>query len=153
GFCALAAGWCLLFFSLAGCKSPPYLAPALVPLALLHGVCLDAILYRRVGRRDRFLGVARQWLPYRATLPVLVFSLAGYLTTGMLGWEKWGWVLLEMGITLAAGAAWWKYGRWVSPPLAWSASAAATLAMMVVATRGVVVGFAARHTVGAIAKV
>jgi dolichol-phosphate mannosyltransferase len=153
GFCTLAAGWSLLFFSLAGCKSPPYLAPVLVPLALLHGACLDAILFRRVGRRDRFLGFARQWLPYRATLAVLAFSLAAYLTTGILGWEKWGWVLLELALTLAAGAAWWKYGRRLSPPLAWAACAAATLTMVVGAARDLVAGFATRHTVGAIAKV
>ncbi|HZU36838.1 MAG TPA: glycosyltransferase family 39 protein [Gemmataceae bacterium] len=33
-FFLLAAGWCVLFFSAAGCKRPAYILPALPPLAL-----------------------------------------------------------------------------------------------------------------------
>jgi dolichol-phosphate mannosyltransferase len=151
GFCALAVGWCLVFFSLSGCKSPLYVAPALAPLALMHGVCLDAILFRRVGRKDRFMGLARQVWPRRATLVVLLLSAAGYTAGGLLGWEDPAVVAAEVAVSLAAVAAWWRYGRYASPKLAWTACAAATVAMMVVSVRDLVAGFAARHSLEAIA--
>jgi 4-amino-4-deoxy-L-arabinose transferase-like glycosyltransferase len=37
GFALLAAGWCVLFFSLSGCKLPTYILPALPLLALALG--------------------------------------------------------------------------------------------------------------------
>jgi 4-amino-4-deoxy-L-arabinose transferase-like glycosyltransferase len=153
GFCTLAVVFCVAFFSLSGCKSPLYVAPALPPLALMHGVCLDAILFRRAGLRDRFLGYARQGLPRRATVGVLVLSAACYLVTGVLHWETWPVVLLETTATLAVLAAWWRFGPSASPRLAWGVCAAATLAMVVVSARDLVTGFASRHTVQAIARI
>jgi dolichol-phosphate mannosyltransferase len=44
GFCLLAAGWTVLFFSAAGCKRPVYLLPAFPPLALALGCYLDMLL-------------------------------------------------------------------------------------------------------------
>lgn len=41
GFCLLAGGWCVLFFSLSGCKLPTYILPAFPPLALALGYCLS----------------------------------------------------------------------------------------------------------------
>jgi hypothetical protein len=37
GFVLLAGGWCVLFFSLSGCKLPTYIMPAFAPLALALG--------------------------------------------------------------------------------------------------------------------
>jgi 4-amino-4-deoxy-L-arabinose transferase-like glycosyltransferase len=37
GFVLLAGGWCVLFFSLSGCKLPTYILPAFAPLALALG--------------------------------------------------------------------------------------------------------------------
>jgi 4-amino-4-deoxy-L-arabinose transferase-like glycosyltransferase len=37
GFCLLAGGWCVLFFSLSGSKLPTYILPAFGPLALARG--------------------------------------------------------------------------------------------------------------------
>jgi dolichol-phosphate mannosyltransferase len=37
GFILLAGGWCVLFFSLGGCKRPSYILPAIPPLALALG--------------------------------------------------------------------------------------------------------------------
>jgi 4-amino-4-deoxy-L-arabinose transferase-like glycosyltransferase len=37
GFCLLAGGWCVLFFSLSGSKLPTYVMPAFPPLALALG--------------------------------------------------------------------------------------------------------------------
>jgi 4-amino-4-deoxy-L-arabinose transferase-like glycosyltransferase len=40
GYLLLTAGWCVLFFSLSGCKLPTYILPAFPPLALAFGVFL-----------------------------------------------------------------------------------------------------------------
>jgi 4-amino-4-deoxy-L-arabinose transferase-like glycosyltransferase len=37
GFLLLAGGWCVLFFTLSGCKLPTYILPAFPPLALALG--------------------------------------------------------------------------------------------------------------------
>jgi 4-amino-4-deoxy-L-arabinose transferase-like glycosyltransferase len=37
GFCLLAGGWCVLFFSLSGSKLPTYILPAFAPLTLALG--------------------------------------------------------------------------------------------------------------------
>jgi hypothetical protein len=37
GYLLLAGGWCVLFFSLSGCKLPTYVLPAFPPLALALG--------------------------------------------------------------------------------------------------------------------
>ncbi len=44
GLFLLSFGWCLLFFSLAGCKRPTYVLPALPPLALALGCYLAALV-------------------------------------------------------------------------------------------------------------
>lgn len=58
GYLLLAGGWCVLFFSLSGCKLPTYILPAFPLLALACGSFLAA------GRWDRsrwVLGVALAW--------------------------------------------------------------------------------------------
>lgn len=47
GFALLSAGWCLLFFSLSGCKLPTYIMPAFPPLALALGCFLGERWTRR----------------------------------------------------------------------------------------------------------
>jgi 4-amino-4-deoxy-L-arabinose transferase-like glycosyltransferase len=42
GFTLLCGGWCILFFSLSGCKLPTYILPAFPPLALALGYYLVA---------------------------------------------------------------------------------------------------------------
>jgi 4-amino-4-deoxy-L-arabinose transferase-like glycosyltransferase len=46
GFFLSAGLWCFVFFSASGCKRPMYILPALPPLALALGCCLDAALPR-----------------------------------------------------------------------------------------------------------
>jgi hypothetical protein len=119
----------------------------------MHGVCLDAILFRRVGSKDRFLGYARQVLPRRATFVVLLLSIGCYAVMGVLEWETWGIVLLETALTLGVMAAWWRYGQHASPKVAWGVCAAATLVLVIVGERDMLVGFASRHSIDAISKV
>lgn len=60
GYLLLAGGWCVLFFSLSGCKLPTYILPAFPPLALAAG---------------HFL-VHTGWQQARATRPVLAGMIA-----------------------------------------------------------------------------
>jgi 4-amino-4-deoxy-L-arabinose transferase-like glycosyltransferase len=54
GFVLLAGGWCVLFFSLSGCKLPTYVLPAFPPLALALGRFLTATPW---GRGPRLAGL------------------------------------------------------------------------------------------------
>jgi 4-amino-4-deoxy-L-arabinose transferase-like glycosyltransferase len=47
GYLLLTAGWCVLFFSLSGCKLPTYVLPAFPPLALAFGVFLTHASWSR----------------------------------------------------------------------------------------------------------
>jgi 4-amino-4-deoxy-L-arabinose transferase-like glycosyltransferase len=53
GFFLWAGLWCFLFFSASGCKRAVYLLPALPPLALFLGRCLDLAVPRAAGRHLR----------------------------------------------------------------------------------------------------
>lgn len=46
-FFLIASAWCLLFFSLSGCKRPAYILPAMPLLALALGAYLDKLLPSR----------------------------------------------------------------------------------------------------------
>jgi hypothetical protein len=49
GFLLLSGGWCILFFSLSGCKLPTYVLPAFPPLALALGYYLASSRWARNG--------------------------------------------------------------------------------------------------------
>ncbi|HEY7156620.1 MAG TPA: glycosyltransferase [Gemmataceae bacterium] len=115
GFFLLAALWCLLFFSVSGCKRPAYILPAMPLLALALGCYLNIFVPR--GSR----------MAQRATLLVLLLSLgvlavAGFkqmiapglalflevLTLAVLGWfaarrVSWGVCVAVTFATLALG--------------------------------------------------
>jgi hypothetical protein len=55
GFFLLSGGWCLLFFSLSGCKLPTYILPGFPPLCLALGCFLTA---RGWDTRRPVIGVA-----------------------------------------------------------------------------------------------
>jgi 4-amino-4-deoxy-L-arabinose transferase-like glycosyltransferase len=60
GYLLLAGGWCVLFFSLSGCKLPTYVLPAFAPLCLAAGCGVAA----RQWHRSRWLiaATAGCWL-------------------------------------------------------------------------------------------
>jgi hypothetical protein len=70
GYLLLSAGWCILFFSLAGSKLPTYVLPAFVPLSLAGG-CFVA---RTEWHRSRWLTVvvALGWLLLAASHYIVV---------------------------------------------------------------------------------
>jgi dolichol-phosphate mannosyltransferase len=152
GYCMLAVSWSFLFLSLAGCKSPPYLAPLFAPLALLLGACIDAILFELQGRRDIYLDYVRQALPWRAVLFVLTVSAGSYVMISLLGWQTWGLAIVQAALSLALMIAWWRYGRHAPPRVAWAVCAVVTLLFVTFTMRDLLSGFASRHSPALIAR-
>lgn len=66
-FCLLAGGFCVIFFSLSGCKLPTYILPALPMLALALGVLLET---------GNGLFTKRQWLVGGTWLALMVIGHA-----------------------------------------------------------------------------
>lgn len=151
GFCTLAAGWCFLFFSLSGCKSPPYLAPALAPLALLVGACLEAVVFRPLACLSKWLAYVPLTLPRWTTLVLLWGSSLFLVAPSALGWEDPGWPAPAMGGLLAAAAVWWRRGWRLRPAAAWGGCMAATVALLVAALH-LDRGYAARHSPASVAR-
>lgn len=150
-FCILAAGWCFAFLSLSGCKSPPYLAPALSPLALLAGACLDAVARRGVGA-GRLARWTRSEMPRRTTAVVLVVALGGCATARAFGWLPIPRLTVEVLLAGGGLVAWWCWRRRPEPAAAWAGCAAAVLMLLAGPTRDLAAGFAARHSLEAAAR-
>jgi len=75
GFLLLASLWCLLFFSLGGCKRPSYILPAMPPLALALGCYIDAVRLR-VRRSFSFQRFPVSWsLAGAGTFVVLLLAV------------------------------------------------------------------------------
>lgn len=146
GFCTLTVVWCLLFYSISGSKSPPYMTPVVVPLALLVGSFLNALLFGNVSGKIPFLDLAKTILPRWSTLVVLWTTLICVLVTGFLEWQEWGPVLIKVGLVLTAAAAWWFLGRRASPRLTWGFLMAATLLLVGMAVPDLALGYASRHS-------
>jgi len=70
-FFLLAGLWCLLVFSLGGCKRPSYILPAIPPLALALGSYADVMPFR--ARRIRFENLPVSWVVSGATTFIVLF--------------------------------------------------------------------------------
>src|SRR5262249_44989518 len=140
GFAVLSLIWWILFYSASGSKSPPYMLPTLVPLALVLGACLAAN-WRAHGLRFHWLwtGLASAWPRWTTTL--MLAGLVGCaLATALLEWQGWTSAAAEM---VAAGlllALWLRFGRHAGPRLTWGICAAAILAFNLFAVQDLVAG-------------
>jgi len=133
-FFLLACGWTLVFFSLAGCKRPAYILPALPPLALALGCHLDALL-PHASLRSAAGALFRQHSAWasRATAVLLVAALAAALTALARGLVR-----PEVGIVLAGGAGGALGGllvllRYRRPAISWGLCGAVAVGVMFVA--------------------
>jgi dolichol-phosphate mannosyltransferase len=146
GFCVLASGWCIGFFSLSGCKSPLYITPAFPPLALLLGACLDAILFHPATSSHACLEHARRRLPYWSTLLLLNAAAAGCLASVLLDWQARVLTSAPMLFFLMLAVAWWRWGKSLSPAITWAACALATGLLFIIPARDLLAGYTARHS-------
>jgi dolichol-phosphate mannosyltransferase len=152
GFCVLLAGWCLLFYSASGCKSPPYVMPALVPLALLLGSCLDAVIHLPWARDYPYLSYARRILPFHAASSLLVFSFIAYLIIAVLGWQAWPIAVGQAVVALVLILGWWRIGPRLGPLAAWGSCAAVISVVILFPLRDLGAGYAAQHSPAAIVR-
>jgi dolichol-phosphate mannosyltransferase len=152
GFCLMAVTWCLAFFSLSGCKSPPYVLPALAPLALLLGWCLEALLWRPVAQFHPILAHSHRLLARNATLVVLLGAAATYGAAALAGWQSGSITVVGTLLPLALALAWWRYGRQVGPLGAWGGCFAAVLGFIAFPLQDIGAGYAARHSPATITR-
>ncbi|MBI2807542.1 MAG: glycosyltransferase [Planctomycetes bacterium] len=105
GFLLLAFGWCVLFFSLSGCKRPGYILPAFPLLALAlgtfvtHGLpwnrWIHLAAWRKAGSYRDARRLARRLVLTTAAMGVTI-SLASALS-GLCTWREAGFVTLGIG--------------------------------------------------------
>jgi hypothetical protein len=77
GFMLLAGGWCVLFFSLSGCKLPTYVLPAFPPLALALGYFVSTTAWIRSS-----------WLRPLAGTAFVVMAAAHYIVVPWYAWYR-----------------------------------------------------------------
>lgn len=122
GFFLLALGWCVLFFSLSGCKRAGYILPAYPLLALTLGTYLaNAAPWRRwalalPGRTQRAWNA---WA-HRATLGALACAILAFGAAAARGWWPWPLALGGDLMLLALAAILWQRGP---SRIAWRAGA------------------------------
>jgi 4-amino-4-deoxy-L-arabinose transferase-like glycosyltransferase len=86
GFLLLCCLWCLVFFSMAGCKRIGYIVPAMPTFALVLGYTLDKRLPSHGFRVQRLMRRAsRTFLPYWATQGVLAAGFGGAILAAIAG--------------------------------------------------------------------
>ncbi len=152
GYCALLAAWHVVFFSLSGCKSVPYLLPALVPLGLLTGACLEAVLYLPSARRFPLFGYARIALPCHASVAVLLLGTGTYIVAARFGWMSWSVVTVPVVVFSCLAVGCW-LGRFrMQPNAAWGICAAACVAFGLLPCRKVYEAYSHHHSPLAVAE-
>jgi dolichol-phosphate mannosyltransferase len=150
GLPLLASLWCLTFFSLAGCKQPGYMLPAMPPLILALGWYLDRTLPRGTLRRlTAVQSRRRNLLPYQATVLVLALGVGLNLLAIAADLEKPG-----SGLVMAAGAALvlvWRLRRGPGrrPLLSWGLCGAATFVLLLAAVHLILPKYARKFSLRA----
>jgi dolichol-phosphate mannosyltransferase len=112
GFFLLALGWCVLFFSLSGCKRAGYILPAYPLLALTLGTYLaNATPWRRwaLALPGRTQLAWNAWA-HRATLGALACAIVVCGTAAARGWWPWPLALGGNLMLLALAAILWQRG-------------------------------------------
>jgi len=127
GFFLLSALWCLLFFSVSGCKRPAYILPAMPALALALGCYLNVLVPRARHRADTGLAMLWRWrsrVAWQATLLVLALALGMIAVAGFKQMLEPGPTLFLEALTLAA------LGRFAARRVSWGVCAAITFVVL-----------------------
>ena len=133
GVYLLASLWCLIFFSLGGCKRAGYVLPAMPPLALALGCCVDGFLPRGLFRQTgAALAGQGAKFAYRATMLVLGAAAVLMLVAVFAGLQKPGrGVALALLACLGLGCV-YRFGRGRRAVLAWALCGATTFALLLI---------------------
>jgi dolichol-phosphate mannosyltransferase len=147
GFCLLAAGWCVVFYSAAGCKRAGYILPAMPPLALALGCYFDAILCSVAWPRLSVMSARRLGrLAYRSTVLVLAVGAVGGLLAEVAGVAHDGRGAALTGVAVAGSALLFVLGRIRRPAGAWGLCAAVTFVLLLTGVNQVLPGYAGRFS-------
>jgi 4-amino-4-deoxy-L-arabinose transferase-like glycosyltransferase len=139
----LAAGWGVLFFSLAGSKRPVYLVPVLPPLALALGGTIDLLLPRpRLAPAWDWLWRHRSALAYRTAAVALAMGLVGGGLALAVGVGQPGRVVLLAGLSGLGLVALARRERRAS----WLLAGGATFAVLWSATHDLLPDYARRFS-------
>jgi 4-amino-4-deoxy-L-arabinose transferase-like glycosyltransferase len=142
GFWLLCCLWCLVFYSLAGCKRIGYIVPAMPTLALALGYTLDKQLPGQGWRAWRWRGrTLKTSLPRWATQGVLAVGLgvAFLAVAARLVTPVHGGVL---GTLATAGLVWSVYRRRRQTPAgSWIGCGVATFGLLLVAVHLILPGY------------
>jgi 4-amino-4-deoxy-L-arabinose transferase-like glycosyltransferase len=140
GYCLLLFVWPVVFFSLAGCKSPPYMLPAVVPLALATGACMETLLFMPKRSFGRIMAHARGPLPSYGTIAVLLLTAATYVTASWYGWLRTN-LAVAIAVPTCLAVACWLCRRRVGPAVGWSLCAVACFGFGILPCRQVYAAF------------
>jgi dolichol-phosphate mannosyltransferase len=128
GFFLLSALWCLVFFSVSGCKRPAYILPAMPPLALALGCYLNVLVPRATRSSEYGLATLWRWRSRAARQATILVLILGFAIVALAGLRQ----MLKPGPALALetlaliGLAYFTARRGVS----WGACAAVTFAVL-----------------------
>jgi 4-amino-4-deoxy-L-arabinose transferase-like glycosyltransferase len=149
GFCLLACGWCLLFYSVAGCKRPGYMLPALPPLAMALGCCLDGMLPHRPFRSSATIKPASRVLGHQATLAVLGIGIVSMILATHADLQKPTGGVVAAGLALGTLGFLLRRGPMRSAGTTWLLCAGVTFTMLVIAQQAILPKYARKFSLRA----
>lgn len=133
GFVVCAAVWILLFFSVASCKLPTYILPAIPLLALMIGVMLDQTVLRRAS--DGGVTTHLKPFPKRASLILTLTSVIVIGVDSWMGGVSPGMMLALVGCFAVAGIIGWHWRRPAASSMkAWAATVCIAIATLTIAS-------------------
>lgn len=133
GFVVCAAVWILAFFSLASCKLPTYILPAIPLLALTIGVMLDKTVLRCISEG----GVTTHLIPFpkRASLLLTITSIIVICVDGWLGGASTSLVIAVAGSVCAGGLIVWQWNQPAASSMkAWMATCCIAFVTLTIAS-------------------
>jgi dolichol-phosphate mannosyltransferase len=142
GFAILAFAWCVLFFSLSGCKRPAYVLPAFPLGAIVLATCLTHAFPWRHWMRNgyRLHAAGHGWA--RALL-VATLGLGAFLGAAAAIVELWPWQA-AVATAFCLGGVWFLFGfpaRAKPVWMSWAGSTVLAFLVLILAQRTLLPGY------------
>jgi dolichol-phosphate mannosyltransferase len=148
GFFFLAFACSFVFYSLAGCKRPGYILPAMPPLALALGCYWRARLPNRVRWRPEALPRLSR-LPHGLTVAVIAAGAIAYVAASIAGLVSTGHAILLAAVCLVAALYLLRRGPEPRAAVAWAGCALTTFLLLLVSVHEFWPGYAHKFSVRA----